>query len=513
MDPLICTRRAALVGGFVGAATLSGCVFRSEPSSGPGFAYLLPNKYLTWLIDQKWYPLLEQRTDIPVKLVDGGPSEQYYQKFDLALASHGVKDAAIANQAQVEVYGEQGAFRDLAPLIPEHAPHLQTYIDANPDFRSLITTESGRIFGIMSERPRITPVSFYRADMFEEAGISSVPRTIGELTTALGKIKSTYSSRRDFFPYSGRDSFIGLQYAFDANDTIDSAGKIHGIYASGGGYDLFSPGFKDLIAWYQGLYRDELIDPEFVRGSATEESWQTKMLNGKGAVCTDFFTRPAWFMQNGGPDIERGYSMQVMPALLGPDGRDRKMTMGQRYNPSETFVILESSDRVEKILAFLDYVYSPEGRTLMNYGVKGQSYDVVDGKKVYTASYEKALAAKPGQPVWSFFQDRLTFPAPVDNKAFYAWGDKLTRSFAADYFNRYAKNYPVLRYDAAQIEERTELLASVEPFVLAETVKFATGDRPMSSWEEFLAAARDKGAKRITEIDQAAYDAMSGIDR
>lgn len=519
MDQLICSRRAALglvggaVGGMVGLTTLSGCLFRSEPSSGPGFAYLLPNKYLTWLTDLKWYPLLEERTGIPVKLVDGGPSEQYYQKFDLALASHGIKDAAIANQAQVEVYGEQGAFMDLAPLIRQHAPHVQAYLDANADYRALVRATNGRIYGIMTERPRITPVTFYRADMFEAAGITSVPRDIAELTTVLTKLKSTYSSKRDFFPYSGRDSFVGLQYAFDANDTIDSAGKIHGIYASGQGNDIFSPGFKELIAWYQGLYRDELIDPEFVRGSATEESWQTKMINGKGAVCTDFFTRPSWFIQNGGPDIDPNYSMAVMPAFLGPDGRERKVTMGERYNPSEMFVILKSSDRAEKIMKFLDYVYSPAGRTLMNYGVKGESYDVVDGKKVYTASYEKALAVKPGQANWSFFQDRLTFPAPVDNKAFYNWGDKLTRSFAADYFGRYAKIYPGLRYTADQIEARTGLLAEVEPFILAETVKFATGERSMSGWDDFLAEAKDKGAQEITAIDQAAYDAMSGIER
>jgi putative aldouronate transport system substrate-binding protein len=503
--PLQLSRRSAALGAL---GLLTGCVFQVRSSSGPGFAYMLPDGYVQWLQDSKWLYVLQQRTGTPVKFVDGGPSGSYYQKFDLTLAAHGMRDAGIAEQAQVEVYGEQGAFKDLKPLIKKYAPNMQKYIDANPDYESLITSQNGKIYGIIGEYPKISSVTFYRADMFRKAGIVGVPQSIAELTAALRKLKSSYATRTDFYPYLGRDTFLSLQYAFDAQDNIDSAGRVHGIYAEGLGNDIYSPGFKAMIEWYRELYRDGLIDPEFVAGTDTEDTWQTKMLNGKGAVSTDFFTRPSYFMQNGGPEIDPHYSMAVMPAFRGADGRQRMVAAASRYDTKKMFVISASSERAEKILKFLDYMHTPEGQQLIHYGVRGQSYQVSGGEPEYLASYQKALASLPGHRIWTFFQDRLGFPVPVDNNAYYKWSDKLTRSFAASYFKKYLKVYPILHYSAQQIIDRSALDADVEPFIDAQALAFVTGKKPMSQWSSFLRQATAKGALKIVAIDQAAYDAM-----
>lgn len=505
--PLVFGRRS--MGMAALSVVASGCVLQSRPSSGPGFAYLLPDGYVQWLEDSKWLYVLQRRTGIPVKFVDGGPSGSYYQKFDLTLAAHDVRDAAIAQQAQVAVYGEQGAFLDLAPLIGRYAPHMQKYIDANPDYRSLITAEDGKIYGIIGEYPKISAVTFYRADMFRKAGIERAPQDIAELTAALRTLKKTYRSTRDFYPYLGRDDLLKMQYAFDAQDTIDRHGRVHGIYACGKGNDIYSPGFKRMIQWYRDIYREGLIDPEFVAGTDTEDTWQTKMLNGKGAVSTDFFTRPSYFISNGGPKIDPDYAMAVMPAFRGSDGRQRLVAAEPRYDTSKMFVINAKSERAEKIMRFLDYLHTPEGQTLLHFGVQGQSYKVVNGRKEYLASYQKALAGLPGHRIWTFFQDRLAFPIPVDNDAYYQWSDALTRSFAREYFKKYLKVYPILRYTGQQIIARSELDADLEPFIAAQIVAFVTGKRSMSKWDSFLKQATDKGAKKIISIDQAAYEAMA----
>jgi putative aldouronate transport system substrate-binding protein len=504
--PLVFSRRTA---GLAALSLLTGCVFQSRPSSGPGFAYLLADGYVQWLRDSEWLYPLQQRTGVPVKFVDGGPSGSYYQKFDLTLAAHGVKDAAIAQQAQVAVYGEQGAFLDLAPLIRKYAPHMQRYIEANPDYQALITNPDGSIYGIIGEYPKISPITFYRADMFRKAGIDGKPRTIAELTEALRKLKKAYSGTRDFYPYIGREALLNLQYAFDAQDRIDASGKVHGVYASGQGNDLYSPGFKRMIEWYHQIYREGLIDPEFVAGTDTEDTWQTKMLNGKGAVSTDFFTRPSYFISNGGPKIDPHYEMGVLPAFRGEDGKQRLVAAIPRYNTERMFVVNKSSDRAEKILKFLDYMHTPAGQTLVHYGIEGKSYKVVNGRKEYTASYNAALAQLPGHRLWTFFQDRLGFPIPVDNDAYYKWSDELTRSFAPHYFANYLKVDPILRYTGQQLIDRSALDADLEPFIDAQVVAFVTGKRPMSQWDGFLRQATARGAKQITAIDQAAYDAMT----
>ena len=39
---------------------------------------------------------------------------------------------------QAKVYGAQGAFVDLAPYIKKYAPHIQAYIDSNPEYKGAL---------------------------------------------------------------------------------------------------------------------------------------------------------------------------------------------------------------------------------------------------------------------------------------------------------------------------------------------------------------------------------------
>jgi putative aldouronate transport system substrate-binding protein len=163
------------------AAVLTGCGGGDDAaqSSGDGsFSYMMPDRQMAWLNDQKFMPAIAEATGVTAELVDGGPQGEYYQRVDLDIASKGLGDAAIVSLAQMQVYGPQGAFVDLAPLIAEHGPHIQRYIDEHPEFASLVTQDDGAIYGLILERPRIGAVTMYRTDMFEKAGIEEVPKNI-----------------------------------------------------------------------------------------------------------------------------------------------------------------------------------------------------------------------------------------------------------------------------------------------------------------------------------------------
>ncbi|WP_020576573.1 extracellular solute-binding protein [Actinopolymorpha alba] len=511
-QPNLVRRRSFLAGSF-GLMLAAGCGTSGTSGSAGGsngtlsFSYLLPDAFYAWLNDNKWYPALTKAANAKIDLIDGGPRDRYAQQVDLKLTSGGIQDAAIATMSQVFVYGPQGAFVDLKPLIEQNAPHIKKYIADNPDYEGLISTPDGKIYGLVAEYPKICPVTFYRADMFEKAGINTPPRTIAEFTDALRKLKAAYRGTKNYFPYLGRENLLNLGYAFKAQDGIEN-GKIHGIYESGGGLDIHSPGFRAMVEWYRTLYAEGLIDPEWVAGTATEESWQTKMLTGRGTVSTDFFTRPSWFMQNGGPKNDPKFAMAVLPAFQDTDGTQLKVPAAKRYNVDQYLVISAKSKKAADVIKFMDFTFSDKGQTLMHWGVEGTSYKVEGGKNAYAVSFEREGNQPLGTPVWNFLQDRLTFPAPVDNATYYQWMDKLTKSFATEYFNNYLEVNPVLRYTPQQLEERSALDAAVSPFIDAEVVKFVTGKRPMAQWSTFLSEADKKGVTKITELDQAAYDAM-----
>jgi putative aldouronate transport system substrate-binding protein len=476
------------------------------------FSYMLAGKYINWMKDLKWVPEIQKATNTQVDFVEGGKEDDdYYKTLDIRIGSKQFPDAGIVTLPQAEVYGSQGAFLDLAPLIDKSAPNIKKFIEANPAYKKLITAKDGKIFGLMQEYPTLSAVTFYRADLFKQAGITEPPKTIDQFTDDLRKLKAKFTDP-NFYPYTGRDGFIKFMEAFDALSKIDANGKVHGNYEIGteGGhvYDLHAPGFKKLIEWNITLFKEKLIDPEWVAGTATEDSWQTKMLTGKGAVSNDFFTRPSWFMNNGGPKNDPNYTIKVMDPFMDAQGKQTKVPLYQpTYRTDRTFVInAASKDKAEGIIKFMDYVFSDEGRNLMDYGVEGQSYKAAGDKKEYTVQFEKEGNQPLGTPVWNFLQDRLSFPAPVNNAAYYQWMDDLTRSFATTYFDKFTEVTPILKYTTAQLKERKILVGKLQAAIDANLVKFVFGKRPMTEWDAFVSEMDKLGYQKVTDMDQAAYD-------
>lgn len=507
--------------------TFTGCLNNSSDSSsstsnstnsaaagGGSFSYTVQGKFCDWTKDLAWFPELEKATNTTVNFINGGSDESaYYQAIDLGISSNKLKDALIAKSTQVQVYGSQGAFIDMKPLIEKYAPNLKKYIDSNSGFKKFIETD-GKIYGIPSQMPLETNVVFYRSDMLKKAGITTAPTTIDELTNAFETLKKTYSSVSGYYPLIGRNSFLNFGWCFGAENKIDSDGKIQGIYDngitnSGFGFNMKSPGFRKMIEWYNTLYTKELIDPEWVAGTSTEESWQTKYLNSKGTFCYDDTTRSSWFMNNGGPQNDPNYDVQPMEMVKDLSGNTVKQTATQ-YNTNRIFVISHNTSEETQvtIIKFLDYLYSQEGQDLVHYGVVGKTSKVVDGKHIFICDYSAENVKPLGQINYGIYQGRLTFPYPIDNEAYYASKDKLTTT-ALNLMAKTAAYAPQFAYTTEQIKERSAYEAKIETDFNAMILAFVIGKTPINdaNWNAFLTKMDEDGYSKVVEIDQAAYDA------
>lgn len=486
------------------------------PDTGKfSFSYMLPGKYLNWLKDLSYWPDIQEKSGVSIELVNGGDNDDsYYQNVDLQLSAGGLSDAAIVRQAQSSVYGSQGAFKDLKPLIEQYAPNLKKYIEDNPDYAAMITSSDGAIYGIGVENPLYTNLTFYRADHFEKAGITQLPTTLNEFTEDLRKLKETFSDVKGYYPWVGRDSYLHFAEIFDALDYIDDSGKVHGLYnnslGNGLGYDIYAPGFREMIEWYQSLYKEGLIDPAWVSGTGTEEEWQTKYLMGQGSISDDFFTRPTWFMSNGGPDNDPDYDVKVMDLFKTNSGGTAK-----RYftyvNTDRYLVIPEASKNEEGVMTFLNWLYSEEGQEVMHYGIDGvNTVKESDGSHTWKADFAVEAVKPVGETNYGVYQDRLTFPYPVDNKSYYESLDSRVQEYCADYFNQYADYSKQIIYTEQQSQDRSNLLAKYETEFTSDVLDFVNGTKAISdeNWNEFLQDMEKAGYSDIHNIDQAAYDAM-----
>lgn len=502
------------------AVSLTGC--SNDKSSDGGskggdsktaFAYTMPGKYMNWLMDLNYWEDMQKLSGITVELINGGETDDtYYQNVDLSVGSGNLSDAIIVRQSQAAVYQAQGAFMDLKGLIDDYAPNIKAYIEANPDYAAMVTSSDGVIYGLACQNPLYTNLTFYRADMFEEAGITALPTTIDEFTEVLRKLKAYYGDDPSYYPWVGRDSYLHFAENFGCIDYIDEQGKVHGIYNSslgnGVGYDIYADGFRDMIEWYHTLYSEGLIDPEWVSGITTEEDWQTKYLTGKGTICDDYFTRPTWFMSNSTDNPN--YVVKVMDLFKTNTGetahRYQKLVNTDRY-----LVIPAKSKNAVAVIKFLDWLFSEEGQEVMHYGIDGiNTVKKEDGTREWLADFAVEAVKPVGEKNYGIYQDRLTFPYPVNSQAYYESLDANVQSYCIDYFNKYASYAKQIVYSEEQAEQRSNLMAKYQTQFNSAVLSFVKGETEINdeNWAEFLDNMENAGYSQIVAIDQAAYDAM-----
>lgn len=492
------------------------------PAEGENsYTMFMRNTYVGWIKELKWYDEAEKRTGIHVEYVEGPDDfNDVYAEIDQRIISNTLPDAVMTKLTQTNVYGPQGAFADLAPYISKYAPNLQKYIDDNPDYKALVTDDSGAIYGLVKESPIFTDYLAYRADHLEKAGIDVTSiKTVNDFTEAMRTLKSHYGADNpNYYPLEGRENPIRFAAWFGCPSNI-SAEESNGIYVGhqkDGSLDIMDERAYTMVETMKTWYDEGLINPEFAANTRTEGDWEAAMINGNGTFEYDYYNRAEWFMANGGTEADPDYQMGVMDMFRDENGNILKGTSSCKYNEECVTAVNAqcSEEKIKTILTFLDYFYSEDGITLANYGVEGESFETqADGSKEFIVDYAVEEAKPEGEKRWSFLSDRFTVCKPVDNDAFFAWNSPLIAE-AAGRINtdeNMMESYNI-KYTAEQTEELSNLVATVFDAEIAGIVSFVTGNKEFNAdtWRAFQEEMNSLGLSRIEEIQLEAYQATFG---
>jgi raffinose/stachyose/melibiose transport system permease protein len=217
-----------------------------------------------------------------------------------------------------------------------------------------------------------------------------------------------------------------------------------------------------------------------------------------------------YVMSNGGPKNDPNYNIQVMPTFTDASGNKvLRPNYAPVFRTDRILSVSSKSKNAVSVVKFLDFIFSDKGQLVTHYGVEGKNYEVKDGQNQFTYDWGTEAAKAIGTENLAMWQDRLSFPMPIDNEAYYKSLDKFTQGFSPDYMNNNVQVYPLLKYTAEQLQERSNLDAKVETEFGAGILNFVTGKTPMSDWDKFVAHMTEVGYDKVTAIDQAAYDAMN----
>ncbi len=439
----------------------------------------------------------------------GSNTPQSDEAINLLLASGELPDIIGTSRIRdvVNQYGPQGAFTPLNDLIEEHAPHMKAYFDSHPDVKSAITSSDGNMYYIpYLPDGKYGRAYFIRYDWVEKLGLE-IPNNVDELKTVLEAFRDgdpNGNGKKDEVPYFARqwEELIRLVTLWDGrssgsdtyHDYYVTDGKLAHPYAGEG----YREGIKNLAEWYA----EGLIDAEiFTRGSSSREFLLSENMGG---MTHDWFASTSGYNRLSA-DIE-GFSFKAFAPPASISGKRIEEHRRIPFKP-DGWAMGGTNEHPVETIKYFDFWFSPEGRDLVNFGVEGAQYTLVDGEPQFTQEFLDAGPVNSslyqiGAQLHArgYFQDyeyekQWSNEFALEGIALYDEGDYLIDQFLGVSLN--ADEQKV--YDKYNAQLRTYMLERQQAWILG------TGDVE-ADWADYQDQLEKRGYSKVLEVMQAAYD-------
>lgn len=449
-------------------------------------------------IDVEW--------EFPTEGTDGD------QAFNLMLADDSdlpdILGYGLRNDA--EQYLDDGIIQDLSDVLEEKAPNYWKFLQENPELAKAVKTDDGRYyaFGIFREDP--AQGSFYgpeiRTDWLEEQGLK-MPTNADEWENVLKVFKDKYGAQMSFdvgsMNLSGFSGAFGAYGTFGLSYYLDENNKVQVAQAQ--------TEWKDYMTWLNKLYKEGLIDPDFV--TIDDEGIKTKVANDKVGATFNLGSRVAIY-EDQAKSNGKTSSWAWAPYPNQADGTPTASfyTSGQVQAPVWTVTKAASGKMLDKALEWLDFAYSDEGSVYWNFGKEGESWENVDGRHVWTdkilnneLGYSEAKVLYTGLSNTGLGVQRLETlattkdPITTDDIAGGIWdnGNEKARKTVLP---------SAITKTSEESKEAANIANTIDIYCSENALKFVTGEKSLDEFDDFVKEMENQGLERLLEINQAAYD-------
>lgn len=451
----------------------------------------------------KIYQEAAKLTNVSLKGTAPSSATKSKEVFNLMLSSGDVPDIVHSdNRNELNKYGIEGAFVDLKPLIDEHAPNLKKFLEDNPDVKRAISTLEGQIFII----PYIPDGSVaqgwqIRQDWLDGLGLEH-PETLDEFVEVLRAFRDrdpNGNGKADEVPYFNRDKNHGpyrplIFWNSSKTWRMDGDKVVFGPLESQ---------FKTAMIELAGWYKEGLIDKEiFTRGNNARDVLYADNIGG---TTHDWFTSTLNY-NNTLKDQVPGININSIAPPAGIDGVQREETSRSIVNSTGWAISSDSKYQVEAIKYF-DFWFTEAGRILQNFGIEGESYEMVDGKpQLMPHMMEGSFGANLIEGYGAFLE--------VGYKQMYEAEMQAMTPQARDAVQMYQeKGYPIkpfprLNYTLEQQEFLSNLESNIGTYVSEQMQKWMLGAESVEdTYDTFVKRLKDLKVEEVQQVHQAAYDA------
>jgi putative aldouronate transport system substrate-binding protein len=319
--------------------------------------------------------------DIDIEIIDL-PSEGYAEKLNLMLLSGDIPDL-IYFQGGDEQIAQQGVLRDLNPLIAQTTylkdalwPHNEARL-ANYPY-------------LLYVYPPRTKSPVMRSDLLAAAG-QSAPTDLASWDTLLRAIPGTQVGGMAIqygiiTPNNTKemDAVFDPAFGIDATWMKNDAGEWINSRVSGGE--------REKLTWYASLFADGVLDPEFV--TSNWEVKEDKFYNGQVGVVMGSAGPVIGIYENKMAQVNPGVELTLLEPAAGLQAVDVS-------KESRGFAIPVTTENTDAVMAFLDFVASPDGQFMDRLGFEGTHYtrdgDTLTATEAFGAWYPRFIIADPSE--------------------------------------------------------------------------------------------------------------------
>lgn len=482
------------------------------------------------MIQQLWEQAMEHYLGVDIEVTLNRTAWADFRTNELTLlAADDVADVNTYSQGTaIQEYGDDGIVLNLADY-QDYIKYYWDYVDGHPNGRNVAINADGSMYYFMDAMNNEDNIqgaqSFtafaYRFDVLQELGLTPAT-TLDEFTQLCadlqakiddGSVDAEYvimNSTKDYAFYRG---FVGIFHTWDT------------LYWNGSEW-AFGPiedNFREMLKYLNGLYEAGYIDPEFATadGNAANE----KAATGRALICPNLWSGSAnsWNTAAAADSgIQWGLAYLPKNETYGTAWKWGSKLPGKSLNTPMGIYISAEAENPEYLVAMIDYQYSDEMTTLLNWGVEGVTYEVgEDGKKTYvdsilsadspaTASADYGMMAsavcRTGIPFTpQNFSAMLQVASTTEpwwsaedgyyEGKYWVESDRLGGEDSVSPFDRPA----VLNLDSDQASAKSQLASACETYAKEESLKFITGEYEIeddTAWQSYI-----DGVKSQTDGD------------
>lgn len=458
------------------------------------------------------YQKLKELTGISVEFIHP-IANQASEQFNIMIASkeypdiiEGLKDSYSGGF--VKAY-DDGVILEMTDLLDKYAPNLKELYNTYPQLLMESENDGGQLFAIPMIRGgnilRTYRGPIVRADYLEKLGLEE-PETIEDWYNMLTVFKNN----------GVEIPFTCINYFFNMTETFVGAYGINFDYFLEDGKVKYGPiddRFKDFTAEMAKWHREGLIDSEITTND--QKITDSKVMNsGAGA-----------FIGTTGNSIG-GYISEM--SLKNPDFDLMAVPYPVLNRGDEPYFIqrdptvqLELGSSIttackypEYAMAYLDYAFSKEGNMLFNFGVEGESYEMIEGYPTFTDNVtnnaDGLSFAKAGSlyarsfTKGSFVQDpkyaEQFYGQPRQRESIEIWTKSLDKVVE--------KNTRVLGdLTPEESEEITSIQNEINTYAGETFIKWVMGRGDVEAeFADYQAQLKKLGIEKCIEYRQNAYD-------